>query len=317
MFQEFTYDSINGTDKICAWAYHPYEKPKAVIQFLHGICDHSRRYLYTIYQLLDQGYAVYSADALNFGKTGLENGNAGFAQTKDGYWDYIEDEKTLHDIAREKYPDIPYILMGHSWGSMRIRAYITKYGEDISAVILSGTVAKMFGMERLKEDPGPFADYVARSKNEPLNEEWTNRLWEKVFARVPEVKYGNDYAAVDEGSCTDYLNDPFIVQTTSAQFMYDVFVENYGYITDESWAEKVPKHIKVFNTFGDEDPTTGFAVGAYWVSNVLAESGHRVVTRPCAGFRHDLLTDRGIRDTLIADIIAFANRVVSENDFHC
>ena len=62
MFKEFTYDSVNGTDKVCAWAYYPYEKPKAVIQFMHGICDHSRRYMYSIYQLMEAGYAVFAAD---------------------------------------------------------------------------------------------------------------------------------------------------------------------------------------------------------------------------------------------------------------
>lgn len=310
MFKEFTYDSVNGTDKICAWSYHPYDKPKAVIQFLHGICDHSRRYMYTIYQLLDHGYAVYSADALNFGKTGQINGDSGFAKTKNGYWDYIEDEKTLHDIARKEYPDVPYILMGHSWGSMRIRAYITKYGDDISAVMLSGTVAKMAGMELVKNDPD-FPAYITEHGDEPLDEYWTNRLWINVFNRVPEVVYGNEYASVDPGNLKDYQNDPFVVQTTSAQFMYDVFKGNYAYIMDDKWAESVPKHIKVFNTFGDEDPTTGYAIGAYWVSNQLAETGHEVVTRPCAGYRHDLLTDRGIRDELISDMLGFIKKAVA------
>ena len=44
---------------------------------------------------------------------------------------YVKDEKSLHDIAVADYPDIPYFVFGHSWGSMLARCYAAYYGDRI------------------------------------------------------------------------------------------------------------------------------------------------------------------------------------------
>ena len=45
----------------------------------------------------------------------------------------VDDEKTLHDLAVEAFPGLPYFMFGHSWGSMIARAYTTAHGADLTA----------------------------------------------------------------------------------------------------------------------------------------------------------------------------------------
>ena len=308
MFKEFTYPSANGQDHICAWAYIPFDKPKGIVQFLHGVGDHSRRYMHTIYRLLDAGYAVYAADALGHGKTGVDGGNLGFPRTHD-YMDYIKDEKALHDIAAADYPGLPYFMLGHSWGTIKIRTYATLFGEDLAGFILSGIVARMEGLDIESDDP----DFEAAAKADPHASagEWGGKVFLNMCRRIPDPQTPNDFASLDHGNVLDYIADPFCGLDGSMWLYFDGVTQMYKYVMHPDWASKVPSNIPVLNIFGDEDPAGGFGLGGYAVSNMLADNGNPVTTRAYSKYRHDLLTDRGIRDQMIDEIIAFLDAITA------
>ena len=44
----------------------------------------------------------------------------------------MEDEYSLLKITKEKYPDLPYFLFGHSMGSFIARDFISKCGNELS-----------------------------------------------------------------------------------------------------------------------------------------------------------------------------------------
>ena len=47
--------------------------------------------------------------------------------------------KTLHDTLKNRYPNLPAILFGHSMGSFLTRTYLIRYPYEYDAAILSGT----------------------------------------------------------------------------------------------------------------------------------------------------------------------------------
>lgn len=150
--REISFPSANGRDTIKAWAYTPLGKPRAVLQLIHGFGEHSRRYLHMISKFQAAGFVVYADDHIGHGKTGYDGGTLGDPHSG-GYMTYLKDEKSLHDIARADYPQLPYFVFGHSWGSMLGRAYAALYGEDLAGLMLCGLVSQFKGCELEYDDP--------------------------------------------------------------------------------------------------------------------------------------------------------------------
>ena len=126
--REIAFASGNGRDTIRGWVYTPLSTPKAVIQLVHGFGEHSRRYLHMISAFNEAGYVVCADDHIGHGKTGADSGTLGDPGTKgkDGWKVYLQDEKSLHDLVHKEFPDLPYLMFGHSWGSMELKGSQTE-----------------------------------------------------------------------------------------------------------------------------------------------------------------------------------------------
>lgn len=69
--QEIEFTSRNRRDAIQAWAYEPVGTPAAVVQIIHGLGEHSRRYLHMISALLDASFIVVADDHAGHGRTAM------------------------------------------------------------------------------------------------------------------------------------------------------------------------------------------------------------------------------------------------------
>ncbi|MFX1448198.1 MAG: alpha/beta hydrolase, partial [Promethearchaeota archaeon] len=109
------------------------EKSKAVIQIVHGFAEHSGRYLNVVNQLTPLGYAVYADDHRGHGRS---DGKRNYVD----YFDqFIEDEKKLYDLIKNKHKNLPIFMLGHSMGSMIALFFTKKYEPLLRGLILSGT----------------------------------------------------------------------------------------------------------------------------------------------------------------------------------
>ena len=109
------------------------ENPKAIVQVVHGFAEHSGRYLNVVNEIIPLGYGVYADDHRGHGRS------EGIRNYVDSFDQYVEDEKKLYDIIKEKHPNLPIFLLGHSMGSL-IAIYVIKKYEDLyKGLILSGT----------------------------------------------------------------------------------------------------------------------------------------------------------------------------------
>lgn len=67
--------------------------------------------------LADNGFVVAGNDHLGHGKSIRVPEEQGFFAEKDGWWRVVDDMDKLHDIMSKEYPELPYVLFGHSMGS--------------------------------------------------------------------------------------------------------------------------------------------------------------------------------------------------------
>ena len=120
------------------WKDNSIKNPIGVIQLTHGWAEYIERYQEMAEYLAKAGYIVCGQDHLGHGKTcGLAN--RGVYPPKAGKW-MVEDMNTLRNLMQKQYPKLPYMLYGHSLGSLMTRTYISKYGKGLAACVICGTV---------------------------------------------------------------------------------------------------------------------------------------------------------------------------------
>jgi len=308
MLHEVSFKSYNGRDDVQGWIYVPAMAPKGIIQLVHGFGEHSRRYLHMIVKFMEAGYIVVADDHVGHGKTAIVNDSWGDWGDK-GFHTMMEDEHTLTGIVKEKYPDLPYFLYGHSMGSFIARDYIATYGEELAGVTLCGTSGVFPGLE---QGMAMLQDLVSDGKGEASDPNAAGALMGWMFERCTEgVKYGNEWICSDPYVQIDHAMDPFDAfskPTSNRAFLY--FCEMIDAITGPEWAEKVPVALPIYNIGGSEDPVGQFGEGLKQVSEWLKFSGHDVTTRIYEGYRHEIHNYRDIKNEVVDGIIEFFDKVL-------
>jgi len=105
--------------------------PKAILIIIHGLGEHSGRYGNLIDALQNKGIAIYGLDHRGFGRSGGKRGHV------DSFMDYIYDMKIFVNMLKDKHPNKPVIMLGHSMGGVLALKYALTHAEDLDALILS------------------------------------------------------------------------------------------------------------------------------------------------------------------------------------
>lgn len=305
--KEISFASYNERDTIKGWIYTPTTKPKAIVQIIHGFGEHSRRYLHMIQSLLDAGYIVCADDHVGHGKTALDGNTWGDYGYK-GYKTTTEDEQTLHNMMIQEFPDLPYFIFGHSWGSMIARDYAINYGDQIAGLILCGTGALL---GNLKEVASSIGKLVENNQGDQVNPEFLVQILGSFTERYTDVKTPNDWICTDSNVVLDHATDPLnCFNPPTNQSIYD-FVQLWIDISSKEWAQKIPARLPVYLIAGDQDPVGNYGEGIYKVANWLWETGKtNVKTQIYSGYRHEIHNEPEIREAVEAGIIKFFDALV-------
>jgi len=119
---------------------------RGVVQLLHGVGEHAGRYGALIDALTGHGFIVYADDHRGHGRTGIRQhdgkptrlgklGKGGLRAAKEAIWQ-------LTGIIRAEHPDLPLVLLGHSWGSFLAQMLVNEHPEAWDAVVLSGSALR-------------------------------------------------------------------------------------------------------------------------------------------------------------------------------
>ncbi|MFX0152871.1 MAG: alpha/beta hydrolase [Candidatus Hodarchaeota archaeon] len=112
--------------------WQPEGKPKAIIQIVHGLAEHSSRYNNVVSFLVPNGFTIYINDLRGHGRS---EGTRGYVNS---FNDYSEDTKKFIHFIKEQEGNIPFFLLGHSMGVLIAVEYAKKYPDELTGVIFSG-----------------------------------------------------------------------------------------------------------------------------------------------------------------------------------
>ena len=306
-FQDLYFQSSTGRTSIHALKCVPDGKPRAVVQIAHGIAEHIDRYRPFMEFLADNGFVAAGNDHLGHGKSIRVPEEQGFFAEKDGWWRVVDDMDKLHDIMSNEYPELHYVLFGHSMGSFLTRTYLIKHPDKYDGVILSGTghqspalvlggnaaasvMAKLNGAmgDGTKLDSLAFGSYLSKIENPRTKFDWLSR----------------DAEQVDK-----YIADP-LCGFVGKIGLYRDMMHGIKFITDKKNIAQMNKEKPVYFMSGDGDPVGDYGKGVERAYKAFCDAGlHDVFMRLYPGGRHEMLNETN-KEQVYQDILNWLNEKI-------
>lgn len=119
--------------------YHVYpaKNPKAVLLFVHGLNEHSGRYLNPIRYFSPRGYSLYLFDHRGHGKSD------GLRSYVDGFGTYLKDlDEFVRLVAREEKGK-KIFMVGHSMGGQVVINYVGQFKNSVAGFLTSSANIEM------------------------------------------------------------------------------------------------------------------------------------------------------------------------------
>lgn len=305
-FNEFTFPSSDGVHEIFCSLWLPDEgEPKAVVQLVHGISEYVGRYDHFARFLADHGYAVCGEDHLGHGRTGKQDSKFGYFARHDGWTLVTADVRGLRQLMGEKYPGLPYFLLGHSMGSFLTRTYLCRYPGEVSGAILSGT----------GQEPGPvlaagklLSNLIGRFKGydniSPLVHSLCLGAYNKQFA---PNRTSADWITRDEAVVDAYIADP-LCQIMPTVGLYRDMLGGLQYIASKRALSQMDPGTPIYIYSGDRDPVGSNGAGVKKVYGYFETYGTRDLSMKLyAEGRHEMHNETN-KEEVFSDVLDWLER---------
>jgi acylglycerol lipase len=128
--EEWQFQGKDGLS-LYAQAWTPAEARASMI-VVHGLGEHSGRYLNVVNHFGPKGFAVYGYDHRGFGKSA---GTRAFTASFD---DFLDDLDTFVGDVRARRPGEKIVVVGHSMGGLIVLRWAALRSPDVAAVVSSG-----------------------------------------------------------------------------------------------------------------------------------------------------------------------------------
>lgn len=292
--KNFYVTGYNGLQLYCT-EYANVQNPKAVVLVIHGMREHSGRYVEFAKTLNKAGFIVITSDSRGHGKTMKDKSEFGFGE-KDIYAESVQDQLNIIEHIKQTYPTMPIYLFGHSYGSM-LSQKILQVSPDLQKIILCGTnygnnisyasgkivsnIFKFFGQDK---KPAKFFENISLDG------------WGKKFEH-------SNWLSRDNEVFFKYKEDPFCNGSFPISFYRSLFTNmtrvNKG-------IKDIDKNKKILLIVGSKDPVSNGGKLVEKLHKTYQKHGinSKLIIYPDA--RHELINETNKKE-VYKDILEFVN----------
>lgn len=273
----------------CIWMEEGFQKYKGILQISHGMEEHILRYEGFASFLAQQGFLICGNDHAGHGQSVEKEEDSGFFGEEEDSWRFLlADMHGLMKFVKERFPSLPYFLLGHSMGSFLAREFAAEYGEELVGAIFMGTSGGNAFLDtgillseegiRLKGVRGrgysvhrlAFGAFNLKFMPKRTDYDWISSDPEVVDRFIEDEKCGNVFTYAGFRDLLRLLKE----------------------ISSLEWAQRMDKALPILLLSGEDDPVGDYGKGVEKVFSWLQEAGCEKVQRKIyAGGRHELLNE--------------------------
>lgn len=272
--------------------YQKAEKPRAICQIMHGMCEHKERYIELINALANAGITTIISDMRGHG----ESINEEYPLGQVGEIDLlVSDQYQVTTYLKKHNPNLPMYVFSHSMGTLISRAYIEKHDDEIERLIFSGTVCY---------NPGVWIG-VACAKLKSIGKgrsKYSKLLW--MMSNNASSDPSLDWLSYSKKNIENYENDPlcgFKFTNSSNKVLFQL---NNNLHKIKRYQCKNPT-LRIYSISGEDDRTTGGEKGLKDTMKSLLLAGYldmKYKTYP--KMKHEILMEDD-HQVVIDDILKF------------
>jgi alpha-beta hydrolase superfamily lysophospholipase len=181
-------------------SWQPPGTPEGVLLFVHGLAEHSGRYLNPVRHFVARGWTCFGFDYRGHGKSPGPRVHVG------SFAEFLDDLAEGHRLVKIRHPAQKIVLVGHSQGGLMSLLYAEQGPERLDGVVVSS----------------PFLGIHPDSKPSPVlaaTSRFLSRVAPKMmFSKVADPAFLSRDPEVEKS----YVDDPLVSSEVSARWAVSV-----------------------------------------------------------------------------------------------
>lgn len=278
----------HGKGKIHCVRWEPEGEPRAVVQIVHGIAEYAQRYAPFARFLNEQGILVTAEDHMGHGGSLAPGDPLGYFYG--GWTAAVDDTFGLLEKTRREFPNVPYVLLGHSMGSFLTRTLLYRHPDSgIDGAIICGTA---WQPALLLKGGLILCRAVCKTAGErEVSASLRNLIFGGYNRNIQNPKTPFDWVCGDRAVIDAYVADPLCGFEETAGLDRDM-LSGIAMNQRRENLESMKKDLPVLFIAGTQDPVGNYGKGVRQSAEAFRKAGLADVSlRLYPNSRHEILND--------------------------
>ncbi|MDD4584807.1 MAG: lysophospholipase [Bacilli bacterium] len=277
------------------------ENPKAFVVIGHGMAEHASRYDYIAKLLNKDNYSVYAINQIGHGIPVVG---------KKGHWEKGDFEKCVDNMEelvkylKDKNPGKKIFIIAHSMGSFILQEYISKYGNSVNGVVLSGTN----GPSTLAKAGNFVANVVFALADNTKPNKFLNKLsFGSYNSAFKPNKTEFDWLSRDEEQVKKYIEDDDCGFVCTTGFFKE-FTSALANLHSLDKIKRIPLNLPILLISGEKDPVGENGKGVMKLYSLYKDNDLKNIDiKLYPNARHEIFNEIN-KNEVISDVIKWLNK---------
>lgn len=266
--------------ELTCYVWDNVKEATGVVQIIHGMQEHAKRYNDFAKYLNNQGLIVFASDLRGHGATAISNNLPLGYSNGDIFDEIVKDQIIITEYLKNKYT-LPISIFGHSFGSFITQKYLIENGFKIKNAVLCGSTYTNNASFKMGFTLASILKFFGQKKKQAnLIESMSIRKYGKDF------KNGN-WLSRDEKVWNKYSQDELCGKPFPNNFYWSFFKnarKNYKNL------KNIPFYLPILIISGTADPVAG-KNGLFKLFFTYGQAKKKVFLKCYPDARHEIINE--------------------------